>query len=73
MVSLRMVLLLSAWAAAGLGNITLAAHQVAFTIWNVLTFALDALAIVAQAMTRAPVGRRGRRRDPWATARWCSW
>lgn len=55
-VSLRLILLLSAWVAAGLGSVTLAAHQVAFTIWNILTFALDALAIAAQAITGRSLG-----------------
>jgi MATE family, multidrug efflux pump len=55
-ISLRLILLLSAWVAAGLGDVTLAAHQVAFTVWNLLTFALDALAIAAQALTGRSLG-----------------
>ena len=55
-VALRLILLLSVWVAAGLGDVTLAAHQVAFTVWNLLTFALDALAIAAQALTGRSLG-----------------
>ena len=55
-VSLRLILLLTVWVAAGLGDVTLAAHQVAFTVWTFLTFALDALAIAAQALTGRSLG-----------------
>ncbi len=55
-VSLRLILLLTVWVAASLGDVTLAAHQVAFTVWNLLTFALDALAIAAQALTGRSLG-----------------
>lgn len=55
-VSLRLVLVLTVWVAASLGDVTLAAHQVAFTVWNLLTFALDALAIAAQALTGRSLG-----------------
>ena len=55
-VALRLILLLSVWVAAGLGEVTLAAHQAAFTVWNLLTFALDALAIAAQALTGRSLG-----------------
>ncbi|MDN5782712.1 MAG: MATE family efflux transporter, partial [Luteimonas sp.] len=54
--ALRAVLLLTTWVAAGLGEVTLAAHQVAFAIWSLLTFALDALAIAAQAITGKGLG-----------------
>lgn len=55
-VALRAILLLTVWVAAGLGAVPLAAHQVAFTIWSFLTFALDALAIAAQALTGKALG-----------------
>lgn len=54
--SLRAVLLLTTWAAAGLGEAELAAHQVAMTVWSALAFALDALAIAAQALTGKSLG-----------------
>lgn len=55
-IALRAVLLLTTWVAAGLGEATLAAHQVAFTVWTFLAFALDALAIAAQALTGRSLG-----------------
>lgn len=54
--ALRAVLLLTTWTAAGLGDASLAAHQVAHTIWNALAYALDALAIAAQAITGRALG-----------------
>ncbi|MBT2517017.1 MATE family efflux transporter [Streptomyces sp. ISL-90] len=48
--SLRAALLLATWAATGLGSEELAAFQVAITIYFTLGFALDALAIAAQAL-----------------------
>jgi putative MATE family efflux protein len=49
--TLRAALLLTTYVATAQGDVALAAHQVAFTIWTFLVFALDALAIAAQAMT----------------------
>lgn len=54
--ALRGILLLTTWVAAGLGDVPLAGHQVAMTIWSFLTFALDALAIAAQALTGRALG-----------------
>ena len=54
--ALRAVLLLTTWVAASLGDVTLAAHQVALTIWSFLAFALDALAIAAQAIVGRALG-----------------
>ncbi len=54
--ALRAVLVLTAWVAAAMGELPLAAHQVALTIWVFLTFVLDALAIAAQAMTGRALG-----------------
>lgn len=54
--ALRAILLLTTWVAAGLGEVTLAAHQVAFTVWTLLAFALDALAIAGQALTGKGLG-----------------
>lgn len=54
--ALRATLLLTTWAAASMGDVTLAAHQVAMTIWSFLAFALDALAIAAQAITGRALG-----------------
>jgi putative MATE family efflux protein len=55
-VTLRAALLLTTYVATAEGAATIAAHQVAFTIWTFLTFALDALAIAAQAMTGKALG-----------------
>ncbi|MCW3157813.1 MATE family efflux transporter [Micropruina sonneratiae] len=54
--ALRAVLLLTTWVAAALGEVPLAAHQVAFTVWTLLAFALDALAIAGQALTGKGLG-----------------
>jgi putative MATE family efflux protein len=54
--ALRATLLLTVWVAAGLGDVALAAHQVAFTVWSFLVFVLDALAIAAQALTGRSLG-----------------
>jgi putative MATE family efflux protein len=54
--ALRAILLLTTWVAAGLGDVPLAAHQVAATVWTFLAFALDALAIAAQAITGRALG-----------------
>ena len=54
--ALRTVLLVTAWVAAGLGDVPLAAYTVAATIWTFLAFSLDALAIAAQALTGRALG-----------------
>ncbi|GAA1956730.1 MATE family efflux transporter [Agromyces allii] len=55
-VSLRAALLLATWAATSLGPDELAAYQVAITIYFTLGFALDALAIAAQALIGKGLG-----------------
>ncbi len=54
--ALRGVLVLTTWVAAGLGDVPLASYQVTATIWSFLTFALDAIAIAAQAITGRALG-----------------
>jgi putative MATE family efflux protein len=54
--ALRGVLLVTTWTAAGLGDVPLAAHQVAATVWTFLAFALDAIAIAGQAITGRHLG-----------------
>jgi putative MATE family efflux protein len=54
--TLRVALLLTTYVATAQGATSIAAHQLAFTIWTFLTFALDALAIAAQAMTGKSLG-----------------
>ena len=66
--TLRAALLLTTYAVVlGAGaasgddqSVSVATHQLAFTIWSFLAFALDAIAIAAQAIT----GRLPRRRRP---------
>ena len=55
-VTLRAALLITTYVATAQGDTAIAAHQLAFTIWTFLTFALDALAIAAQAMTGKSLG-----------------
>jgi putative MATE family efflux protein len=54
--ALRATLLVTTWVAASLGDVPLAAHQVAMTVWSFLAFALDALAIAAQAIVGRALG-----------------
>ncbi|HKH08739.1 MAG TPA: MATE family efflux transporter, partial [Agromyces sp.] len=54
--SLRAALLLATWAATSLGSDELAAYQVAITLYFTLGFALDALAIAAQALVGKDLG-----------------
>ncbi|WP_157426959.1 MATE family efflux transporter [Agromyces salentinus] len=54
--SLRAALLLATWAATSLGPDELAAYQVAITVYFTLGFALDALAIAAQALIGKGLG-----------------
>lgn len=58
--SLRAAILLTVVAATGAGDLTLAAHQLVFTLFSTLAFALDALAIAAQSLIGAELGA-GRR------------
>ena len=53
---LRAYLLVMTYAAAPLGEADLAAMQLALTIWTFLAFALDAVAIAAQAITGRYLG-----------------
>lgn len=55
-VTLRVALLLAALVAAGLGDASLAAHQVAGTIVGFLAFGLDAIAIAGQTLTGRSLG-----------------
>jgi putative MATE family efflux protein len=49
--TLRASLLVMTYGAAALGATSMAAHQLASTLWTFLAFALDAIAIAAQAIT----------------------
>jgi putative MATE family efflux protein len=54
--TLRASLLVTTYAAASVGAATVATHQLALTIWTFLAFALDAIAIAAQAITGRYLG-----------------
>ncbi|MFM6848914.1 MAG: MATE family efflux transporter [Terrabacter sp.] len=74
--ALRATLLVTTWVAASLGDVPLAAHQVAMTVWSFLAFALDALAIAGQAITGRALGagdREGVRVAMTTMVRWGVW
>jgi putative MATE family efflux protein len=74
--ALRATLLVTTWVAASLGDVPLAAHQVAMTVWSFLAFGLDALAIAAQAITGRALGagdREGVRVTMGTMVRWGVW
>ena len=54
--SLRLAILLTVFVATGLGAVTLAGHQVVNSMWGLTAFALDALAIAAQALIGHTLG-----------------
>ena len=54
--ALRGVIVATTVVAARYGDTVLAAHQIVATVWNGLAFALDALAIAAQAITGKALG-----------------
>ncbi|WP_313821335.1 MATE family efflux transporter [Citricoccus sp.] len=74
--TLRAAILFTVVAATGLGTATLAAHQLVFTVYSTLAFALDALAIAAQALIGRELGA-GRRDEARALTgtmvRWSLW
>ncbi len=54
--ALQFVLLASTAIAARQGDVAIAAHQVAYRLWNLLALALDAIAIAGQAITGKYLG-----------------
>jgi len=54
--TLRAAIVLTTWVAAGLGTAALAGHQVVSAVWGLTAFALDALAIAAQALVGHALG-----------------
>ncbi|MEC4015765.1 MATE family efflux transporter [Streptomyces sp. H27-D2] len=48
--SLRAILMIATAVAARLGDVDVAAHQIVLTLWSLLAFALDAIAIAGQAI-----------------------
>jgi len=75
-VSLRIALLATVAVATGLGTVELAGWQVAFTIFSTAAFALDALAIAAQALIGKGLGADDTglvRRVLGRTVAWGAW
>ncbi|WP_433894587.1 MATE family efflux transporter [Streptomyces sp. CA-111067] len=74
--SLRAVLIIATAVAARLGDTEIAAHQITLTVWSLLAFALDAIAIAGQAIIGRylgaddPAGAQGacRRMVEWGVA-----
>ncbi|UFU08464.1 MATE family efflux transporter [Ruania halotolerans] len=56
--TLRAAILLTVAAATSLGDVPLAAHQIVNSVWGLAAFALDALAIAAQALVGHGLGAR---------------
>ena len=74
--ALRAIILLTVATAAAFGDVPLAAYQVTTTIWSMLVFALDALAIAGQALTGAQLGSgdaAGARAATALMVRWGIW
>jgi putative MATE family efflux protein len=71
--TLRAALLLVTVVAAGISTVALAAHQVAFTVWTFLAFALDAIAIAGQAITGRLLGAGDAATARAATRRMLRW
>jgi putative MATE family efflux protein len=58
---------------ARIGAASLAAHQIVFQLWNILAFALDALAIAAQVLVSHAVARSDRARARELATRTIAW
>lgn len=71
--SLRAALLLTVFAATGFGTDTVAAYQVVFTVFMTAAFALDALAIAAQALVGDALGARDAARARFIVRRTVFW
>jgi MATE family, multidrug efflux pump len=71
--TLRAALLLTTYVAAGISTAAVAAHQVAFTVWTFLAFALDAIAIAGQAITGRLLGAHDAAGTRAATHRMLRW
>ena len=71
--TLRASLLVMTYGAASLGATAVATHQLAITIWTFLAFALDAVAIAAQAITGRTLGAGDLATTRAATDRMVRW
>ncbi|BDM73449.1 MATE family efflux transporter [Streptomyces nigrescens] len=71
--SLRAVLMIATAIAARLGDAEVAAHQIVITLWNLLAFALDAIAIAGQAIIGRYLGAGDRAGARAACRRMVQW
>ncbi len=71
--TLRAALLLTTYVAADIGTVAVAAHQVAFTIWLLLSLGLDAVAIAGQAIVGRYLGAGDAAGARSATRRMVEW
>lgn len=71
--SLRVAILLATWVAAGLGTTALAGHQAVSAVWGLTAFALDALAIAAQALVGHGLGAADTARTRAVVTRTLRW
>ncbi|MFD2078016.1 putative efflux protein, MATE family [Actinopolymorpha cephalotaxi] len=71
--TLRAALLVTAYVATSFGDVSLAANQVAFTLWNTLAIALDAIAIAGQAIVGRYLGGSDVAGTRAATRRMVEW
>jgi len=71
--TLRAALVLTTYVAASISTTSVAAHQVAFTVWTFLAFALDAIAIAGQAITGRLLGASDAAATRAATRRMMLW
>ncbi|RCV55464.1 MATE family efflux transporter [Marinitenerispora sediminis] len=72
-VSLRVVLLMTTAVAARLGDPEIAAHQVAFQLWSLLVFSMDAIAVAGQAIIGRQLGSADVAGTRAATRRMVEW
>lgn len=71
--SLRVVLVVATAVAARMGDVEIAAQQVAMQVWSLLTFAMDAIAIAGQAITGRYLGASDAGGARAATRRMVEW
>lgn len=71
--SLRAVLMIATAVAARLGDAEVAAHQIVLTLWSLLAFALDAIAIAGQAIIGRYLGAEDRDGARAACRRMVQW
>ncbi len=71
--SLRAILMIATAVAARLGDADIAAHQIALSLWSLLAFALDAIAIAGQAIIGRYLGAGDARGARDACRRMVQW